>query len=246
MLATSTAVGPPPRDPVRQLARWAARACPRGADVLNVGAGAGVTGSIGPLLARQPRIVGVDPDAALEDNPHCQERHRTTLEDFAAGHTECFDVVLSVFVLEHVSDPVGFARACAQVLRPGGSWFAVTPNLHHYFGAATWALSQVNAADPVLHWLKGDELAHEHHFPTMYRFNSRSAVHRHCAAAGFGSVAFQCYDAPQRYAWYLPAPLRWFPALYSRAVYSAGVAELMGHLSFQATKPAFPASRLSE
>jgi SAM-dependent methyltransferase len=208
--------------------------------VLNVGAGADVTGSIRPLLAQRPRIVGVDPDATLEKNRHCDERHRTTIEEYAAAHAGEFDVVLSVFVLEHVARPEEFARACAQVLRPGGSWFALTPNVHHYFGATTWALSRLRVADPLLHWLKGDELLHEHHFPTVYRFNSRSVARRHCAAAGFDSVTFRCYDAADRYAWYLPASLRWFPALYSRAAYAVGAAELMGHLSFRATKPAGP------
>ena len=237
VLTSQTRVEPPPLDPVRRLARWAARECPAGADVLNVGAGADVSGPLRPLLSRGPRIVGVDPDIALDDNPHCDERHRTTLEEYAVDHAEEFDVVLSVFVLEHVADPAEFARACARVLRPGGSWFALTLNVHHYFGAVTWALSRLDVAEPVLHWLKGDELEHEHHFPTVYRFNSRSVVSSHCAAAGFDSVTFRCYDVPSRYAWYLPRPLRWFPAVYSRAAYATGSPELMGHLSFQAVKP---------
>jgi SAM-dependent methyltransferase len=240
VLTSVTELLPPPGDPVRELARWAAQACPRRGDVLDVGAGAGVTGSIQPLLSRHPRIVGVDPDATLAANPHCHERHRVTIEDYADDHAGQFDVVVSVFVLEHVSQPDQFAHACARVLRPGGSWFALTPNVHHYFGATTWALSRSHVSDAVLHWLKGDAVVHEHHFPTVYRFNSRSVVRRRCAEAGFDSVTFRCYDAPARYAWYLPAPLHWFPAVYSRAVYAAGAAELMGHLSFRATRSGSP------
>src|SRR3954452_24724308 len=46
VLLSRTQVEPPPRDPVRRLARWAARECPAGADVLNVGAGADVSGPL--------------------------------------------------------------------------------------------------------------------------------------------------------------------------------------------------------
>jgi SAM-dependent methyltransferase len=228
----------PPRDAVRHLARWAARSCPFRGDVLNVGAGADLSGSLHPLLLRRARIVGVDPDPALDGNPHVQERHRMTVEEFAADHAAKFDVVLSVFVLEHVERPEEFARACLRVLRPGGSWFALTLNIQHYFGGTVWALSRLHLAHPVLHLLKGDELVEEHHFPTRYRFNSQSAVLRHCGAAGFEAVDFHCYDAPGRYEWYLPAALRWFPGAYSRAAYTARLPGLMGHLSFRAIKPA--------
>lgn len=237
-LTWSTTTEPPPRDAVRRLARWAAQSCPRAGDVLNVGAGADLSGSLRPLLLRRPRIVGVDPDPALHGNPHLRERHQMTIEEFAAEHVEEFDVVFSVFVLEHVERPDEFARACARVLRPGGSWFALTLNIQHYFGGTVWALSRMHLAHPVLHWLKGDELVEEHHFPTRYRFNSQLAARRHCAAAGFESVEFHCYDSPVRYEWYLPGALRWFPSAYSRAAYAARLPGLMGLLSFRATKPA--------
>jgi SAM-dependent methyltransferase len=236
-LAAVTTIESPPADPVRHVARWAAEACPTHGDVLNVGAGADVSGSLRPLLARRPHLVGVDPDAAIEANRHLDEWHRTTVEDYAVDHPDHFDVVLSVFVLEHVEHPADFARACARVLRPGGSWFALTLNVHHYFGATTRALSRLHVADPVLHRLKGDELVHEHHFPTVYRFNSRSLIRRHCETAGFTEVSFHCYDAPSRYQWYFPQSLQWFPPLYSRAAYAAHSAEAMGHLSFRAIKP---------
>lgn len=236
-LAASTTIESPPADPVRRLARWAAEVCPPHGQVLNVGAGADVSGSLRPLLARRPHLVGVDPDAAIENNPHLAEWHRTTIEEYASVRPERFDVVLSIFVLEHVEKPAEFARACSRVLRPGGSWFALTLNVHHYFGAATWALSRLHVADLVLHRLKGDELVHEHHFPTVYRFNSRSLIQRHCGSAGFADVSFRCYDAPDRYQWYFPRPLSWFPPLYSRAAYAVRSPEAMGHLSFCATKP---------
>jgi SAM-dependent methyltransferase len=236
VLTTTVTVVAPPQNPVRQLAQWASESCTQGASVLNVGAGSNVSGAMQPLLRRGPYLVGVDPDAAIEHNVTLAERHRMHIEEFAENHPGRFDMVLSTYVLEHVEHPAEFAAACAHVLRPGGVWFALTLNVRHYFGATTWALSRLNAADRVLHWLKADELVHEHHFPTVYRFNSQAVIRRECASAGFDSIDFRCYDAPRSYQWYMPATLNWLPPAYSRMAYAIGSAQMMGHLTFRATK----------
>ena len=233
---TSVRVLPPPRHPVRELTAWAAGSCPEGAAVLSVGAGADVSGGMQPLLRRRPILVGVDPDQAIERNGTLAERHRMSVEAYADTHADAFDLVVSTYVFEHVANPSEFATAIARVLRPGGRWFALTLNVRHYFGATTWALSRLHVAEPVLHRLKGQELVHEHHFPTVYRFNSRSTVLRECGAAGFDRVDFRYFDAPDRYAWYLPRQLQWFPPAYTRAAYRIGSPQLMGHLAFRATK----------
>jgi 2-polyprenyl-3-methyl-5-hydroxy-6-metoxy-1,4-benzoquinol methylase len=241
-ISTSSTVVAAPRDTVRGLARWAAQECGAGARVLNVGAGENVSGGLRPLLRRGVHLVGVDPDEAIERNRSLAERHRMELEEFSETHAGEFDVVLSVYVLEHVADPAAFAAACARVLRPGGSWFALTLNVRHYFGATTWLLSRLHVAHPALHLLKGDSLVEEHHFPTQYRLNSRAAVRRHCVAAGFEHVDFRCYDATERYQWYLPGPLAGLAPAWTRAAYAVGAPALMGHLTFRAVKAGDPSA----
>ena len=75
-----------------------------------------------------------------------------------------------------------------------------------------------------------------HRFPTYYRFNSTHTVERVCRAAGFTTVEHRVYDAPDRYAWYLPSPADRLPAYYSSLVYRFDLAGLMGHLSFRAER----------
>jgi SAM-dependent methyltransferase len=227
-----------PRQPVRALMCWAARSCPEGGRVLEVGAGEHASGALGPLLRRHPTLVGVDPDAAIGRNDALDERHRLRVEDYAIDHRDEFDVVLSVFVLEHVEDPRAFAAACAAVLKPGGSWFALTLNVRHYFGATAWATQRLGVQAAMLHRLKGDEAEHDHRFPTHYRFNSRRAVERACLASGFSALDFRVYDAAERYAWYLPTPLDRLPHLYTAVVDRYRLAGMMGHLSFRAQLPA--------
>jgi hypothetical protein len=44
------------------------------------------------------------------------------------------------------------------------------------------------------------------------------------------------YDAPDRYAWYLPEWAKRFPSAYSSLAYRIGSPALMGHLTFRAQR----------
>jgi 2-polyprenyl-6-hydroxyphenyl methylase/3-demethylubiquinone-9 3-methyltransferase len=76
-------------------------------------------------------------------------------EQFAAEHTEQFDVVTCLEMLEHVPDPAAIVKAAAQAVKPGGYVFFSTLNRN----AKSWLLGIV-AAEYVLGWVpKG---THEH------------------------------------------------------------------------------------
>lgn len=235
--AAPTRIVRAPRNPVRDLARWASRHCPVGGTVLDIGAGEHASGDLGPLLARRPYLVGTDPDHAIENNASLDERHRLTAEELAAEQPGRYDVVLAIYVLEHVEDPAAFTRACHDLLQPGGSWFALTLNVHHYFGATAWATNRLGIQPTVLHRLKGDAASHDHRFPTRYRLNSRHVVERVAQQTGFADLEFRVYDAPDRYAWYLPHPLKRLPSAYASVAYRLGQPSLMGHLTFRARRP---------
>lgn len=242
MITVDVKVVRPGPDSVRDLVDWAASDCPQGAPVLSIGAGEDWSGSLRALRRRSPYLVGVDPDEAIERNPALAERHRMTLEEYAAAEPDRrFEVALAVYVLEHVADPGAFVAACARVLQDGGRLYAVTPSLGHYFGATTWALSRLGWADRVLRRLNRHNHHHAHghahtHFRTEYRLNSVRAISRRLEEAGFRSVEFRCYDDTARYQWYLPPGLKWSAVVWSRLVYAVGAHQLMGHLSFRAVR----------
>lgn len=52
----------------------------------------------------------------------------STAEDFAAKHPGKFDIVTCLEMLEHVPDPSSIVRACAALVKPGGSVFFSTLN----------------------------------------------------------------------------------------------------------------------
>jgi len=232
----STRVVQAPSNPTFSLVRWAAQHCPEGGTVLDIGAGEHASGDIGHLLRHRAYLVGTDPDPAIERNRALDETHRLTAEELAHAHPGRYDVLLSVFVIEHVENPPAFASACARLLRPGGSWFALTLNVHHYFGATAWASNRLGIQPAVVHRLTDTAGEHDHRFPARYRFNSPRTVTRVCREAGFDTVELRMYDAPDRYAWYLPHLLARLPAAYSSLVYRFGQPGLMGHLTFRAQR----------
>jgi SAM-dependent methyltransferase len=225
---------PAPRAAVRGFARWVAAECPPDGRVLNIGAGRSLSGQLAPIRGRAGTLVGVDPDASIHENPHVDERHQLSLEGYAATAPAPFDVAFSVFVLEHVHDPVAFTRGCAAVLKPGGALMGLTVNKWHYFGLSTWAATRLRVAEPLLARLRDPEDIGDYHFATEYRINTIRAMSRHLRRNGFASVEFRCWDLPSMYDPYLPKRVRGFADLYDRWAYRIGSPHIMGHITFLA------------
>jgi SAM-dependent methyltransferase len=236
MIERTVVATSPPEYVVRDFGRWVAECTPRQASVLNIGAGANISGSLEQVRRRSGHLVGVDPDPSVHTNQDLDEAHEATLETFAIDHAEEFDTAFSVFVLEHVADPVEFTESCAQVLKPGGSLFGLTVNKYQYFGLSTWAATRLGVSDWMLQRLKAREVIDTYHFPTEYRINSIRRITWHLDAAGFSSVEFRCYEKTAMYEWYLPRGARWFAGAYTKAAYGVGVPHLMGHITFRAIR----------
>ena len=226
----------PPAHAVTGFGRWVAAECPPGARVLNIGAGANLSGALRPVRRRAGHLVGVDPDESVLANPTLDEAHRMSLEEYAGLRPEPFDLAFSVFVLEHVADPQAFMAACGQLVAPGGALLGLTVNKLHYFGLCTWLATRAGVSEPLLRRLRPPEQVAGYHFPTEYRLNTVSALTAHLARSGFGSVEFRCWDLPSMYEPYLPVPVRGFAQGWNRLAYRVGRPGLMGHLTFLARR----------
>jgi SAM-dependent methyltransferase len=180
--------------------------------------------------------VVVDPSPRVEEHETADERHRCSLEEFAEDHPSEYDVAFAVFVLEHVRNPDRFMTAAGTVLRPRGSFFAVTVNQWHYFGLAGWASTRLGVSDRLLPRLRDPHTVAEYHVPTEYRLNTIRVISRHLEGAGFASVEFRMWDLPRLYRPYLPRPLHGLTDVWHTGVYRTGVPELMGHLTFRAIR----------
>ncbi|MCR5864000.1 MULTISPECIES: bifunctional 2-polyprenyl-6-hydroxyphenol methylase/3-demethylubiquinol 3-O-methyltransferase UbiG [Aquincola] len=115
---------------------WIEQSVPvAGKRVLDVGCGGGILAE--SMAQRGAKVLGID----LADKPlkvaqlHAMESgvdgveyRQVAAEALAAEQPASFDVVTCMEMLEHVPDPSSVVRACATLVKPGGSVFFSTIN----------------------------------------------------------------------------------------------------------------------
>lgn len=158
-------------------------------------------------------LVGVDLSRRINENDLI---HSAVVGD--AGQTpfadDAFDLAFAIYVLEHLEDAQGFCTELARILRPGGTFLALTPNRYHYVPAVsritphsfhTWFQLRRSGLD------EGDV------FPTYYRLNSRRTLNALLAKAGFTDIRCDMIEVRPNYlAWSTPSFLA--GAVYERLV----------------------------
>ena len=113
----------------RRVEAIADAAAPREIVVLN--AGAGTSGELERLVClshtniRFDRIDVVD---AVVDNPAVRNTWRCSVEKMPMAADEAYDVVVAIWLLEHVRDLAATLSEFRRVLRPGGFVVATVPN----------------------------------------------------------------------------------------------------------------------
>lgn len=120
-------------NPVR-LDYVAARVALPGARVLDVGCGGGLLSEAMARLGAQVTAIDLAPELvkvarlhSLESSVQVDYRVQS-VEDLAAEQPGSFDAVTCMEMLEHVPDPLAIIRACASLLKPGGTLFLSTLN----------------------------------------------------------------------------------------------------------------------
>jgi SAM-dependent methyltransferase len=161
--------------------------------VLDLGAGAGELNSHS-LKGRVRRVVGVDVDPRVGSNPLLDSGVRADIERLPFRDSS-FDVVFSIYVMEHVANRAQLMTEITRVIRPGGVCVMLTPNIFHY-------VTFISRVTPIrfhkwVNRLRGRPA--EDTFPTAYRLNSPWAVQRACVDAGLARVSIDLIEVQPNY-----------------------------------------------
>ena len=182
--------------------------------VLDIGCGGDLPGALKSLRGRFGTLDGIDPDPAVAGHPLLQERWNGTLESMAVPAAS-YDLAYAYNVLEHIAEPSPFLQKVSQVLKPGGAFYALTPNSVHPFavlsrlielvGLKSYARSKLGIAET------GKMRVND--YPAYYRCNSPRAMRRAIRGSGFRHATFYFHPCVQ---WdnYFPSCLRWAPRAY--------------------------------
>jgi SAM-dependent methyltransferase len=161
--------------------------------LLEIGAGAGRVVQMN-FRGNAARVVGVDIEATVHQNPFLDEAHVFDGEHLPLPDASV-DVAISDNVFEHVARPEPLFADIARVLAPGGILLLKTPNRWHYVTVLArltplWFHRFVNS-------LRGREP--EHTFPTLYRANSPGRLRSLGASAGLRVVSVDVIEGRPEY-----------------------------------------------
>lgn len=153
--------------------------------VLDLGAGRGRHADfefghqarLSKLKGRVAKVIGVDVDPVVQQNPTLDEAHVIAHDGRIPLADSSVDLIFSWAVLEHIVNPQVVAAEIDRVLKPGGWFCAYTPNKWGYVGICVRLIpNSFHAA--LLKIVQPGSRTERDVFPTVYRMNTLGTIER--------------------------------------------------------------------
>ncbi|MAI81117.1 MAG: hypothetical protein CL917_19405 [Deltaproteobacteria bacterium] len=172
--------------------------------------GAGLNNGTSQFLAERGRLDGVDIDPDVHQNDALENAWTIQGDDYPVEN-ERYDACVSNYVLEHVADPDAHLNEIHRILKPGGCYIFRTPNLFHYVAMVS-ALTPHSFHKRYANRLRDLEAEAHDPYPTVYKLNTRKALHTRAINAGFKVMSLEMIESTPSYG------------ASSRALFFAGLA----------------------
>jgi ubiquinone/menaquinone biosynthesis C-methylase UbiE len=187
------------------------------------------------LRERSHEIVGIDVDNLIKanrllDKAVVYDGGKFPLPDGT------FDVAVSRWVNEHLTDPETHFREVSRVLKPGGVYVFRTVNLYSYKALAA-LITPHSIQVPLVNWLAHRSSEDHDPYVTYYRANTRRRIKALCRTAGLVSVTLRITESYPAYGMSSKMLFRIMMG-YERIVNSSALFEALRHtIDCVATKP---------
>lgn len=141
------------------------------------------------LAAHCTELVGVDPDAAIDENPIIRHRVKLPIEEYRTE--KVFDVITMRMVAEHITRPDLVLQSLARLTKRGGSVVVYTVNKWSPITLASW-LTPFWLHHPMKRLLWRSE--ERDTFPVRYSMNTRKRLADLFESHGFREAYFAYLD----------------------------------------------------
>lgn len=127
------------------------------------------------LVSKTKLIVGLDYDHnSLKKHYRIQNKVRGDISTLPFSDN-CFDLITSNMVFEHLAKPEVQLKEIHRILKPGGTLIFHTPNAQSYSTLGARLIPE-RIKDKAVYLLQGRK--EEDVFPTFYRINSRARIEK--------------------------------------------------------------------
>lgn len=176
-------------------------------DLLDIGAGPGPNPFLANVFGEDAVIDGVDIDPCVLENKQLRRCWHSPFEtsDIPSNH---YGLATAYNVVEHIDAARPFFEKLADVLKPGGVFWAYTPNARHPFAILSRSIELIGLKG---HFAAVDESVND--YPAYYRLNSLPTVTKTIRDLPFVSAKFYYLYVP---GWvnYFPKAIQFAPKMY--------------------------------